>query len=216
LNQPNPQRSAGEPPALLYFDSSAGAPFLPISSKPWRGGFSLIELMVVLVIIGIMSAMILPEMTGTFEDLLLRSTARKLVDVCQLASSRAITLGQLHVVQLDPKTGKYVIQRPVRDREEGGGLVPVKDVPGSEGELDTRISVEIRKPGDLPRESESTASPVAEEESETPDKSQGLAFYPDGTANRMEIRLRDRQGFGLVLSINPVTARLHISDLERE
>ena len=57
-------------------------------------GFTLVELMVVIVIIGIMSAMIIPEMTGSYQDALLRATSRRLIDVCGLASSRAITLHQ--------------------------------------------------------------------------------------------------------------------------
>ena len=39
--------------------------------------FTLIELMVVIVIIGIMTAMMIPEMKGTFQDALLRSTSRE-------------------------------------------------------------------------------------------------------------------------------------------
>ena len=41
---------------------------------PNRSAFTLIELMVVMVLIGIMTAVILPEMKGTYEDALLRST----------------------------------------------------------------------------------------------------------------------------------------------
>lgn len=171
--------------------------------------------MVVLVLIGIMSAMILPEMAGTYEDMLLRSTARELVDVCQLASSRAITLGQPHLVRIDAKTGQYRLERPVRDREEGSGFVAVQDMPGSEGELDTRISIDVRESGDLARASTDSPAGAEEEGEETRSRSQGLAFYPDGTANRMEIHLRDRQGFGLILSIHPVTSRIRITELER-
>ena len=104
-------------------------------------GFTLIELMVVIVLIGIMTAMIVPEMRGTLEDAVLRSTARKLVSVFSLASSRAVTVNQLHRVRLDPKTGRYALET-MRTREEGGGgFAPVRDIPESEGELDTRISV---------------------------------------------------------------------------
>src|SRR6516162_8771785 len=43
-------------------------------------GFTLVELMVVIVLIGILSAMILPNMKGTYGDALLRSTSRELVN----------------------------------------------------------------------------------------------------------------------------------------
>src|SRR5687768_1339095 len=72
--------------------------------------FTLLELMIVLVLIGIASAMIVPAMHGTYEDALLRSTARKLVDVFNLANSRAVTLNQPFRVRLDTKEGKYSLE----------------------------------------------------------------------------------------------------------
>ena len=52
-----------------------------------RLGFTLIELMVVIVLVGIMAAAIIPEMKGTYEDALLRSATRELVGVCSIAAS---------------------------------------------------------------------------------------------------------------------------------
>src|SRR6266496_3350704 len=80
-------------------------------------GFSLVELIVVLMLIAIMMAMILPEMRGTFGDALLRATARKLVDVVNLASSRAITLNQVHRVWLDRKHTHYHVEGTTRQEE---------------------------------------------------------------------------------------------------
>ena len=48
--------------------------------RPRHGGtpgFSLIELMVVIILIGVMAAMIVPEMKGSYEDVLLRATSRR-------------------------------------------------------------------------------------------------------------------------------------------
>ena len=57
-----------------------------------RSGFTLMELMVVLVLIGVMTAMILPEMRGTYEAALLHSTGRELANVLGIAYSRAVTV----------------------------------------------------------------------------------------------------------------------------
>lgn len=163
--------------------------------------------MTVIVIIGIMTAMIIPEMRGTFEDALLRSTSRDLVSVFELASSRAISLNQLHRVRLDAATGNYVVERRVRDgtSEE---FIPLQDVSGCKGELDKRITVEIRRPGE-----EVSSTDIAPQE-QVQNRSDTISFYPDGTADAAMILLQDRAGFRLGLKLNPITARVHVFELE--
>src|SRR2546430_616056 len=96
--------------------------------------FTLMELVVVLVLIAIMAAAIVPEMKGSFEDALLRSTGRELVDVFSVAYSRAVSLNDPHRVQIDPQTGRYLIEQ--RSRGTDKDFMPVKDVPGVQGELE--------------------------------------------------------------------------------
>src|SRR5664279_1696006 len=98
--------------------------------SPNHAAFTLIELMVVMVLIGIMTAMILPEMKGTYEDALLRSTSRELVSVCSLASSHAVSLNQAHRLRLDLKTGHYVVERRAPDRKPDGTLDAAREIAG--------------------------------------------------------------------------------------
>ena len=175
-------------------------------------GFTLIELMVVITIIGIMTAMMIPEMKGTFQDALLRSTSRELINVFDLAYSRAVSLNQMRRVRLDEKTGRYLVEKQVTENGQDS-FVPADDVPGSKGELDSRIAVEFHQPGEM--------SPVADAATEAPvagDDAGGvvISFYPDGTADAGDFTLRDRAGFRLMLHINPVTARVHVVELKRE
>jgi prepilin-type N-terminal cleavage/methylation domain-containing protein len=179
--------------------------------------FTLIELMVVMVLIGVMTAMILPEMKGTYEDALLRSTSRELVSVCSLASSHAVSGNQAYRLRLDLKTGRYLIERRTSDRGPEGRLVATREVPGGEGELDTRISIEIHKTGDdVPEGAEQGSSPASGGSAQLAGRDDGITFYPDGTADASEILLRDRDGFRMALRINPVTARVRIIELARE
>ena len=179
--------------------------------------FTLIELMVVVVLIGIMSAMIIPEMKGTYEEALLRSTSRELVNVFSLAYSQAVTVNQLHRVRLDPKTGRYFVEKAAREGEGASGFAPVRDLSGSEGTLDTRISIQIRRHDENPSNAREQEAPlVSEEDSRSRNSDEIISFYPDGTADPGEVRLRDREGFGLSLRINPTTARVRIFELERE
>lgn len=180
-----------------------------------RSGFTLMELMVVLVLIGIMTAMIIPEMRGTFEAALLHSTGRELANACGIAYSRAVTVQQPHRVRLDKLNHRYAIERRVPGAHGQSGFAPVQDLPGGEGTLDARIAIEPRNPGeDFSDPADSLRA--SNRERSFQESEETIVFYPDGTADAREIQLEDRAGFRLVLRINPTTARVQIRELERK
>jgi len=170
--------------------------------------------MVVIIIIGIMTAMMIPEMEGTFQDALLRSTSRELINVFDLAYSRAVSLNQLRRVRLDEKTGRYLVEKQVMENGQED-FVPADDVPGGKGELDSRIAVEFHQPDEISSDAE-TATEAPLSAGDLPTSEVAINFYPDGTADAGDITLRDREGFRLLLHINPVTARVHVVEMERE
>jgi type II secretion system protein H len=180
-----------------------------------RSGFTLMELMVVLVLIGIMTAMILPELKGTYEEALLSSTGRHLANVLGIAYSRAVTVHQPHRVRLDSITHRYAIEKRVPGSRGQGGFAPVPDLPGGQGTLDPRIAIELKKPGEEFADTPD-ALPSWQAELALRDGDEGVVFYPDGTADAREIQLQDRAGFRLLLRINPTTARVQIMELERK
>ena len=185
--------------------------------KNRRAGFTLIELTVGLIVIGIMTALIIPEVKSSYQDALLRASARKLVNVLSLAYSRAVTSSQLHRVRIDGATRKYALEKPVRDGQGETGFVAVGDVSGSEGEIDKRISVIIHKgsgPGD---EDEADRDTNGDRENQRgPGRNDVIQFFPDGTADAAEVLLRDPEGFQLRLQVNPITGRVRILELGRE
>jgi type II secretory pathway pseudopilin PulG len=179
-------------------------------------------MMVVLIIIGIMSAAMVAEMHGTMADALLRSTSRELIGAFDVASSRAVSLNRPHRIRLDQVAHRFYLERSAR-----GGLdfIPVRDLPGSRGDLDGRLTILIRP---LPEEpvneaaDETAPADAADAEDtedagvEAPGSKDAVTFYPDGTADAREIVLTDRDGFSLALRVNPVNARVEIAQKERE
>jgi len=180
-------------------------------------GFTLLELMVVVVLISIATAVIVPQMKGTYEDARLRSASRELVGVFNIASSRAVSRNEIHRVRLDPSTGRYFMERKVREGESGAGFVPIRDVPGGEGAIGKDIAIEMRQPGDEPSaESDPGVARFSDEEARARAADEVIAFYPDGTADARIILLQDRAGFRRGLRVNPITANVQIVELERK
>lgn len=173
-----------------------------------RSAFTLIEMMVVLVLIAILSAMVIPEMKGTFGDALLRSNARELLDVMQLASSRAVSLNQTVRVVLDPASGHYQVERLKREGL-AEDFVPLTDVLHSAGKLDKRIIIEIHSPDEM-----MSASQAGQPSGAMPPTD--LVFNPDGTAANALIILKDHAGFRLALRINAITSQVTISESPHE
>jgi type II secretion system protein H len=180
-------------------------------------GFTLIELMVVVALVGILSALIIPEMRGSFQDALLRSTSRELVNAFHLAYSRSVSLNQTHRVRLVPAEGKYVLERAVRKAGEPVRFVPLNEILGGQGTLDTRITVDLHKTAEKSEASESQSGREKEpEDTRGSPREEFITFYPDGTADGMDIVLEDQDGFRLGLRVNPVTARVHVLEVAKK
>jgi general secretion pathway protein H len=159
-------------------------------------GFSLIELMVVLVVLSVLTALVVPQFGGTYSDAVLRASARKLIAVLQLAYSQAVTTGRVHRVQLDTETCRYWLEAPRPDGDRQ--FAPVTNVTGAAGLLDPRIRMRL----EVAAAGRDRTAPI-------------LTFRPDGTATACEVHLHDREGFAVVVRVDPVTSRVRVSDIRR-
>ncbi len=99
------------------------------------GGFTIIELMIALAIIGIVAAMALPSWQQFQVDQRLRDVTRASANMMQTARSQAIATGNNHIVYLSLAAGTDICGNPLQDAQ--GQAVPMlildDGAPGSPG-----------------------------------------------------------------------------------
>jgi len=140
-------------------------------SKP--SGFTLIELMVVIVLIAIMSTMIIPEMQGTYDDAILRSSSRSLVNLLNMTSTRSVTANQIFRVRFDLTTGQYCVEKCVRERATEYEFAPLTGDSDYEGKIDSRLTLSALKPEEIIDNSSANADGDVSDDQQTSDYSTG-------------------------------------------
>ena len=80
-----------------------------LAGKGWikSRGFSLLELLVVLVIIGLSASLVLPTLAGGLSSLRLKTAAREVSATLRYARSLAVSVGKEQVINMDIEEGKY-------------------------------------------------------------------------------------------------------------
>jgi len=93
------------------------------------GGFSLIETLIVVAIIGIIAAMAIPTLLGGTADERLKSTARDVAGAFTLARSEAIRTGNIHIVFI----GTDAAGNALPNASGGAALIAIVDdgMPGA-------------------------------------------------------------------------------------
>jgi len=171
-----------------------------------------VELMVVIVVLGILTAMIVPQFGSTYQDALLRSHGRQLLEAVNLAYSQAVTSGNPVRLRIDPGRGRFWLEE--RAEEGDGDFQRVAGLPGCEGEIDRRISLEVRAAREaMPRAADERPERGQEETGRGDLPS--VTFRPDGTAQAREILIRDAEGQSLALRIDATTSRARLAPVER-
>jgi type II secretion system protein H len=177
------------------------------TAQTMRPGFTLVELMVVVAILGILASLALGAYQGTRGEAELHSASRGLVSRLHLARSEAVTRGQPSRLRFAPAEGRYWLERR---NAQNGAWEPAADAPGgAEERLPERVRLELR-PASEAVASRRRVSGFAEDARPADE----VRFHPDGTAAGAEVWLRDSLGHGVAVRIDAVTGGVEVEALD--
>ena len=169
------------------------------SSSPQQAGrgFTMIELMIVLVIMSFVLALAGPMVTRGISGLTLKTAAKKVAAALRYARSQAVNRAQPYSVIFDREQGRIVIRgipRPVPpDQAEGEAKPEEKTADAAEAKAQQpEIKIVELPEGITLKEIMVGGIEIAG----TKDELAQLVFYPDGTSQGGELVLedsRDRQ-----------------------
>jgi len=149
-----------------------------------RGGFTLLELVLVMVVICTVLAMAAPSLRGFFASRQTQDTAAYLVALTELARSQAISEGRVYRLNLDPVEGTYWLT------VQGGGDFE---------RLETEFGRTFRLPDGVRMELSTDSGHIT--------------FQPTGRVDAAKNRLTARQGDRAFVNSTAATERFQVTDL---
>jgi prepilin-type N-terminal cleavage/methylation domain-containing protein len=151
---------------------------------PAAGGFTLIELMVVIVILAVLSSMIIPAMGGSMGRMRAETAARMIADLADHCYRQAVTTGRVHalVISADGRELAVLAEPPVDPATplwgvpldaDGNPVEPALQPVGIPGWMDRMLPEGVMV---------SEATLFDTEAAQTVEGDAQLLFFPDGTA----------------------------------
>ncbi|MGH7273274.1 MAG: GspH/FimT family pseudopilin [Nitrospiria bacterium] len=162
-----------------------------------QGGFTLIELMIVILVIIIMAVISAPSFIQWRQNLMYRDTGRDLVSILREARNDAISTNREHRVEFNINGGQYRLMR------------------GNSSSNSTAWPVEIRpwalvNPGVILRQGSGLTCP-SNANVNVEFNPNGTAVNPDGTVNDIRICIQDTAAANRnQVTINPTMGRVRM------
>jgi len=160
-----------------------------------RRGFTLVELVVVMVLLGIAAALVVPHMTGFLRGRMLALEARRMLALTHYAQSRAVAEGVPVLLWINARQSSYGLttQSGASDPDDRASTITV----------DPSLTLEAAVP---------TASPASEQGDErrgVPNNLPAIRFLPDGMFDPSSAaKIVIRQGATAALELVPTANRL--------
>jgi general secretion pathway protein H len=153
-------------------------------------GFTLLELIMVMVILSTVLAMAAPSLSGFFGSRQTHDTAAQILALTQLARSKAISEGIIYRLNFDATERKYWL---------------TAQQAGTFEELETGLGQVFTLPKDMVMELDDV---------DEQDMEMFLQFTPQGTVTAGTVRLIDRRGLALEITCPTVTESFSIVELQ--
>ncbi len=208
----------------------------PTATRAARGGFTLLELMLVLAILAAISAIAVPRIADMFERQKLRGAAGSLRLVWDSARITAMRTGQAQVFNCLPGSGSYTVkplmlQSDATDVGQGAtvmlsggvaaetaanGMLTAADPSLAETEqLEDQITfVSCNVVGNMrayvtAQESQMTGGADVN----TQNVGQAVIFYPDGSTSTAEVRIQNERGDVRAVQIRGLTGHSRVVEI---
>jgi type II secretion system protein H len=162
---------------------------------PSSRAFTLIELILVLALLVIITAVALPRMSGFIRGRALDSEARRLVALMHTGQSRAVSEGAPMVLWIDEKTGSYGLEAETSGQNG--------DAKAEELTVDATLQLSVVSTGtDVPMTFKNLPA---------------IKFLPEGTVDETSpptLKLMDSAGFARWLTLGKTRMGYEVNDTE--
>lgn len=166
--------------------------------RPSRGGFTLFELIIVMIVIFTLAAIVAPRFSDFFPSFQVRKSTEHLMAWARKARADAAVTGLRQRLMVDAKARKFWIEYEARPVKEPGKFVPLSGAWGEE-QMPDAVTVDSLEGLDA---------------AATGSGAQYLEFLPDGTTKDATIVLGNDNGDSQTLKVEGATSKIYIQPAE--
>lgn len=164
-------------------------------------GFSLVELLVVLSILGLSMTLVLPRFTGAIQSARVKTALRDAADLFRKAHAHSVLKRKQWLVRVDPEKGVFTLAVSPED-QEGEKMA-------DDGEQAGAI-LTVSLPEELTVDSVKTDLSTHKRGKQKKQKPKDVIFYPLGNSSGGRVLIHDKKERRYTIEINPLNGRVRL------